>query len=210
MKNTIYIYLLLSLLSLLFVACNSNEKRQQSSRTATTIIPKSKSSAKTSADYSTLLVNYECNMDVAEVAKVLEIPESDLSISEQTIPGKCRYNLKGFGKQAGGYITQLIWGTAPSSKGQNRKEIAGYLEREKENTNFMGMGIELAETGDCYLAFQPAHGRVIIYNEQYDKAFLINYGYQYASITGRTDEQHEVLKEKMTDLANYLLKKHRK
>lgn len=194
----------------LMTACNSNQKKQQTPESATVTLPNSKPSLKPSADYRTLLVSYECDMDISEVAKVLKVPEEDLSIPDYARPGKCYFNLKGFGENVLGDGTQLLWGPSPSSKSQNSKEIERYQEREKENTNFMGMRIALAVTGDCYLAFQPAHGRVIIYNEHYDTAFLINYGYKDSSSTGRTDEQHQFLQEKMTDLANYLLKKHRK
>jgi len=72
----------------------------------------------------------------------------------------------------------------------------------------MGMDIQLAETEDSYIAYQPGQGRILIYNENYDQAFLIRYGLRNAN-NDRTKEQHEALRLKMTDLANYLLKKHR-
>ena len=72
----------------------------------------------------------------------------------------------------------------------------------------LGMGIELSETGDCYMARMPHVGRVIIYNENYDHAFYFQYS-QKGIYKGRTDEQHAKLGEKTIALANYLLKKHK-
>lgn len=71
------------------------------------------------------------------------------------------------------------------------------------------MDIELAETGDCYIVYQPAQGRTMILNENESKFFLLRYGAKNAN-TDRTKEQHEALRLKMRDLANYLVKKHRK
>ncbi|MBT8185568.1 MAG: hypothetical protein KJN76_12060 [Eudoraea sp.] len=198
-----------SLIGFLLLACGTDEKKENSEGKEVDAKVAPVSEAMPSADYSTLLLEYSCDMDIAETAKVLGVSEVDLAIPDYATPDKCYYNLKGFGESVLGDGSSLMWGPLPSSKRQNKKEIAGYLEREKKNQNFMGMGIELAETGDCYLAYQPAQGRLIIYNEHYDQAFLINYGQKNAN-TDRTEEQHEALRKKMTDLANYLLKKHRK
>ncbi len=198
------------LLFILLIACGETSNKKGDEKTENTSLKKDLvEQTLQSADYSTLLTKYECDMDIAEVAKVLKVAEEDLGIPDYASPGKCSFNLKGFGENVLGDGSQLLWGPSPSSKAQNRKEIASYLERKKNNENFMGMGIDLAETGDCYLAYQPAHGRLIIYNENYDKAFIINYGRRNSN-TDRTKEQHEGLKKKMSALANYLLKKHRK
>jgi hypothetical protein len=58
------------------------------------------------------------------------------------------------------------------------------------------------------LAFQSKTGRIIILNENYG-AMLLTYG-TIRNGANRTSEQQEELKGKMTQLANYLLKKHRK
>jgi len=133
------------------------------------------------------------------------------TISPSAYPqkGKCSFTIKGFGKNTLGNESAISWGSYPTSKAQNKKEITGYLERKEEGLKIMGMDIELAATKDCYIAYQPAHGRIIIYNEHYDHAFLFNYGQKNAN-TNRTKEQHEELRLKMTNLANYLLKKHKK
>lgn len=196
----------------LCMACNTATKKESAAtESEATIIKNEKKEAKPikSGDYSTLLTNYNCDTDIPELAKVLHVPETDLSLSEYQTSGKCTFNLNGFGKNRLGDVTQLYWGPSPSSKAQNKKEIRSYLERKEAGLKIMGMDIELSATGDCYLAYQPAHGRLIIYNENYDQAFLINYGQKNAN-TDRTIEQHEELRLKMTDLANYLLKKHRK
>lgn len=203
----------------LCMACNTATKKSDSqagnetaaTQSGTETVSKKRDDSKPmeSGNYSTLLTDYSCDMDIPELAKVLQVSEADLSLSEYQTPGKCTFNLNGFGKDAFDGTTRLFFGPSPSSKGQNKKEIANYLKDKEEGTQFMGMDIELAETGDCYLAFQPAQGRMIIYNENYDQAFLINYGQKNAN-TDRTEEQHEALRLKMTDLANHLLKKHRK
>lgn len=59
-----------------------------------------------------------------------------------------------------------------------------------------------------YIAQQPAHKRIIIYHENFNNAFILNYGRKDAlkRITAGLEE----LKTKMTKMANYLLIKHRK
>ncbi len=161
-----------------------------------------------SADYSSLLINYECDMTVAEVAKIYNIPETDVSVPEFTQAGICSFEIKGFGKNAlGGTI--LTWGATPFSKADSKKEIQGFLKDQENNESMFGMGIELSETGDCYIARTPHVGRVIIYNENYDHAFYFQYS-QKGIYKDRTDEQHAKLGEKTIALANYLLKKHKK
>ena len=195
----------------LVLGCNTAAKKEgnKTAENKTKVEEKETYKSIKSADYSTLLTEYKCDMSISEVAEILEVPESDLSIAEYTTEGKCYFVLKGFGKNTLTGGTGILWGPSPSSKAQNKKEIKSYLEWKQEGVKIMGMDIALAETGDCYIAYQPAHGRLIIYNENYDTAFLINYG-RKSSNNQRTDEQHEALRLKMTDLANYLLKKHRK
>ncbi len=196
---------------LLSVACNTATKKETQNTDEPQANPtaqKEKTSL-ASADYSTLLIDYECDMNISELAEVLNVPNTDLSLSKYPQEGKCNFTIKGFGKNTLGDDSSISWGSYPTSKAQNKKEIAGYLERKEEGLKIMGMDIQLAETNDCYIAYQPAHGRIIIYNEHYDHAFLFTYGQKNAN-TNRTKEQHEALRLKMTALANYLLKKHRK
>lgn len=206
MKNTIGL-----LLFCLLTACNENVKKENQSEPETMQVTKEKTETNVmkSGNYSTLLTNFNCDIEISELAGVLKVPESDLSLSDNVRQNKCAFSLNGYGKNTLDGDSRISWSAVPSSKKQNKKEIASYLKRKEEGLKIMGMDIELAETGDCYLAYQPAHGRIIIYNENYDQAFLIHYGFRSAN-TDRTKKQHEELRLKMTDLANYLLKKHRK
>lgn len=199
MKTTTYTLVL----SVLF-ACNPTTKKASDSSSTTEVIQKKELTFNTSdsGDYSTLLNNYECDMTSVEIAEVLKVKEGDIKLDLQDFNTKCYAQLSGYGDTA----TTLSWGTVPSSKKGNKKAIAEYLKDKKNGEAVMGMDIELAETGDCYLTYQPLHGRMLIYNENYEQAFLLSYGLRGK----RTKEQHEELKEKMTDLANYLLKKHQK
>ncbi len=205
MKNLLNIILS----CLLFIACGETSNKKVEQQVVATSSEKEEITNNTSADYSSLLTNYKCDMSVSELTKILGVPESDLALLESSTTDKCTFNLAGFGEKALTGGTRLYWGPSPSSKAQNKKEIKSYLERKNEGIKIMGMDIVLAETEDCYIAYQPAHGRVIIYNDNYDTAFLLNYGQKNVNNV-RTDEQHEALRLKMTDLANYLLQKHRK
>ncbi|WP_350286625.1 hypothetical protein [uncultured Croceitalea sp.] len=205
MKNTVAL-----LLITLFIACKSEKKESTiTSSTPLTKDVKTSNSTLESGNYSSLLIDFKCDINISELAQVLKVVETDLSISEYQRDGECRFNIKGFGKNNLGSASGISWGPFLTSKAQNKKEIESYLERKKEGLKIMGMDIQLSETEDCYIAYQPGHGRMLIYNENYDQAFLMNYGIRSAN-NDRTKEQHEALRLKMTDLANYLLKKHRK
>jgi len=159
-----------------------------------------------------LLSNFECEMSISELAQVLNVSQVDISIPDYTLTTilpHCLFTLKGFGDDRVNGGSQLLFGPSPSTKGQNKKEISEFLKRKKDGLKIMGMDIELAKTGDCYIAYQPAQGRVIILNENESKFFLIRYGAKNSN-TDRTKEQHEALRLKMRDLANYLVKKYRK
>lgn len=98
-----------------------------------------------------------------------------------------------------------------SSKNQSRKEIENNLKDKEELPKgiLMGRDILLADTGDCYITFQPLQGRALILNENYDNLMVITYGSK-ASVQGRTKEQHDQLKTMIKDLANYLVTTHKK
>lgn len=162
-----------------------------------------------SADYSSLLINYECGMDEAEVAKVLEIPETDVSFAKYQRPGACSFSIKGFGQNGLGDDTAIIWYLEELGKTQVNKEIKSYLDAQANNEEALGMGIDLAETGDCYIVRQPMRGTVVIMNANYDSWLVLGYSpkHMYKS---RTPEQHAALGEKTILLANYLVKKHKK
>lgn len=203
---------------ILVLSCNSSEKKNTITSTEekdtkkalkTEEKPSQKDgiSLKQNGDYSSLLKNYNCDMTTAEVAKVLNIPETDVSIPEFTQAGNCSFEIKGFGKNAlGGTI--LTWGATPFSKADSKNEIQSALKDKKNNENIFGMDIELSETGDCYIRILPHVGRVLIYNENYDHAFYFSYSNR--GIYKRTEAEHAALTEKTVALANYLLKKHKK
>jgi len=162
-----------------------------------------------SADYSSLLINYECDMDVAEVAKVLNIPETDVSLAKYQRPGGCSFSFKGFGQNGLGDDTAIIWYLEELGKAQVNKEIKSYLDDQANNEEALGMGIDLAETGDSYIVKRPMNGQVVVMNANYDNWLVLSYSPKHL-YKSRTQEQHDALGEKMIALANYLLKKHRK
>ncbi|MEX0289440.1 MAG: hypothetical protein AB3N14_10050 [Flavobacteriaceae bacterium] len=225
-------------LSFLLISCGETTAKKIESETAEKANPSKEEANNTlpSADYSSLLNDYSCDMDIAELAKVLEIPETDLSIPDSAKEpvfaelGNCYFNLKGFGKYFGTEGTEINWGSTKMTKADIKKSIKSYLKyREEGLEKMMKMYIVEADTKDSYIATQLRYGRVIILNENYDNVFLIVYGMankivdnddhslviKHArgtenSSTDRTTAQHKVLTEKMVKLANYLLKKHRK
>tara|TARA_R110000765_G_scaffold115714_4_gene208684 strand:- start:3728 stop:4342 length:615 start_codon:yes stop_codon:yes gene_type:complete len=197
-----------ALMLLAVISCGETAEKKVEQNTDQTS-PKKEESGKVlpSGDYSSLLLNYECDMDAAEVSRVLKIPETDVSIPEFTQAGNCSFEIKGFGENAlGGTI--LSWGATPFSKADSKKEIQSALKDKEKNENIFGMDIELSETGDCYIRILPHVGRVIIYNENYDHAFFFTYSQR--GIYKRTEEEHAALGAKTIVLANYLLKKHKR
>lgn len=200
------------LLFSLCIACNSGTKKgtDPASDSKTRSVAEEENKPMASGDYGTLLTNFNCNLDISEVAGALQVPQADLSGSDSPEPDQCHFFLKGFGDNGAGDNTAIFWRPYTSSKAQTKKEIKEYLKNQEEYpaSIIQNMSIALSETKDCYIAQQPTHGRVIIYNENYDNAILLNYGRRAAY--GRTPEQQDELKSKMTDLANYLLKTHRK
>jgi len=201
--------LALVLMGSFLFSCGEAPEKKNDQNTDSNVKPQSSEPVKTaaSADYSSLLLNYECDMDAAEVAKVLNIPETDVGIPEFTLAGNCSFEIKGFGENAQGG-TILTWGATPFSKADSKKEIQSALKDKENNENIFGMDIELSETGDCYIRILPHVGRVLIYNENYDHTFFFSYSQR--GIYNRTEEEHAALGEKTIALANYLLKKHKK
>ncbi|MBT8185309.1 MAG: hypothetical protein KJN76_10745 [Eudoraea sp.] len=223
-------------LTLLFISCGEATKKIENETAEKTTRNNEKTNTTLpSADYGSLLIDYTCNMDIAEVAKVLEVPKADLSIPEYakkpafTKSGNCAFSLKGFGSGAGG-DTEISLGVTKMTKADIKNEINGYLKRKKDGLEkITKMYIVESDTRDSYIATQLRYGRVIILNENYDNAFLIAYGMENKIVheddhsivvrhgagtenanTDRTTAQHKELTEKMVKLANYLLKKHGK
>ncbi len=198
------------LLITLLISCGETKEKKQDQNTNQEVLQKAESiETLPSADYSSLLVNYECDMTVAEVASAMNIPESDVSMSKFQRPGGCLFSIKGFGENTLGDDTAIGWFLEELGKAQVSKEIKNYLDDEANNESVLGMGIDLSETGDSYITRQPMQGNVVIMNANYDSWLAMTYApkHMYKS---RTAEQHAELGEKMIGLGNYLLEKHKK
>lgn len=204
MKKTIGIALMVGIL----ISCGETKEKKKDQNTDPGKSPTTAADKPLpSADYSSLLLNYECDMTAAEVAQIFNIPEADVIPIETNMPNRCDFEIKGFGQNAMGG-TAMRWGMAPFSKADSKKEIQSRLKDKENNESMFGMDIELSETGDCYITITPHIGGVDILNENYDGAFYFKYS--QPAIYKRTAEQHAALTEKTIALANYLLKKHRK
>lgn len=196
-----------AMLSSILVSCGENAGKKITNQKNTQEATSSK--VLPSADYSSLLINYECDITPVEVAKIFNIPETDVSIAEHQSPGSCAFSLKGFGQNPLGDDTPINLFLEDLGKNQVNKEIKSYLDNKSNNESTMGMGIDLSETGDSYIVWQSVRGMVVIMNANYDNWLVLSYSpkYMYKS---RTQEQHDALGEKTIALANYLLKKHKK
>ncbi len=195
---------------ILLVACKSETKQGKSTTVENEPKQEAAKSSNSSSDYSSLFNTYTCNVSSAELAKILKIPESDITVLDSKSADNCVFQLKGFGAGHDNKGTTLRLRPVPSSKKQSKKEIASYLKDKTELPSgiLMGRDILLAEADDCYIAFQPRAGTALILNENYDSFFVITYQTK-ASVKGRTNEQHDELKIKAKDLANYLVTKHK-
>ena len=193
----------------IFISCKSETKEDHSTNAKNQTKQEASKSSNSSADYSSLFYNYTCDVSSAELAKVIQLPVSDIKILESYSADNCVFQLKGFGAGYEDTGTTLRFMPVPSSKKQNKKEIATYLKYKNEIPSGALMDIVLADADDCYIAFQPGHGRALILNENYDNFFIITYGSK-ASVQGRSKEQQDQLKLKAKDLANYLVATHKK
>lgn len=200
MKKYIYIVFLSMAL-----ACNTSTQKVDKKEVQVPGKKQVETTVLSSGNYGSLFENYECKLTIDEIAKVLHVSEENLKLSSFEGSKSCYIDLKIYGPET----TRLSVGPVPGSKKSHKKMINEQLEYKEQNISIAGMSIELSETGDCYLRHQPMHGRILILNENYDQAIMLGFGNRNAN-NNRTEEQHEELKIKMTDLANYLLKKHRK
>jgi len=203
----------ISIIVLLLIACGESPKKsaqEQKENTDNTTQKKEESGKPLpSGDYSSLLIDYQCDITATELANVFNIPEADVSVTEYQRPGRCGFNIKGFGKNSLGDNTIIAWFLENPGKAQVKKEIQSYLKDQANNESVLGMGIELSETGDSYIVKIPHSGRIVIMNENYDSWLFFNYS-QKGIYKSRTEEQHAALTKKTIVLANYLLKKHKR
>jgi hypothetical protein len=198
-------YIALLLISILCMACNDTQKEEVEVISESESVEHEQTELKDlSGDkYSTLFVDYKCDLSIEEIAKLLNVPITDIEMPSNINDGKkcvVRYSRNGT------YESNLTWSSVPSSKEGNIEAINKALKYKEEGVTILGSDIVIAETEDCYLLRTPVNGRITISSAKNDGAFQLFYG----SKGKRTKEQHEEMKVKMTYLANYLLKKHRK
>jgi hypothetical protein len=187
------------------MACNGKQKKEAKTISDSKSEDKEQTELKdlSTDNYSTLFMDYKCDISIEEIAKLLNVPITDIEMPSNINNGKkcvVRYSRKGI------YESNLTWGSVPASKKGTIKAINKALKYKEEGVSILGSDIVIAETEDCYLLRTPVNGRITIRSENNDGAFQIFYG----SKGKRTKVQHEEMKVKMTYLANYLLKKHRK
>ncbi len=203
--------LIIPIAIVLLVACKSETKDNSSTTAKNEAKQEVTISSSSGADYSSLFNTYACDVSSTDLAKILQIPASDISAQTSESPNECLFKIKGFGE--GHDDTGTTWRlmSVPSSKNQSKKEIAGLIKDKAELPSgiLMGRDIVLADAGDCYIASQPRRGKVRILNENYDSFIVITYQTK-ASVQGRTEEQHDQLKLKAKDLANHLVTTHKK
>ncbi|WP_338359134.1 hypothetical protein, partial [Yeosuana marina] len=186
----------LLVISSFLIGCGEGkEKKNDKSAIPATSQKVVKEKTVSNANYSSLLVNYECDMTTAEIAKIFGIPETDVGIPKYQRSGRCAFSIRGFGQNTLGDDTVIQWFLEKVGKAQVKKEIQGYLKDKANNKSLFGRGIELSETGDSYIAKIPMYGRVAIMNENYDSWLLFSYS-QKGMYKSRTEEQHAALGEK--------------
>ncbi|WP_178988193.1 hypothetical protein [Winogradskyella schleiferi] len=206
MKN-----LIPSVAIVLLVACESETKKNSSTTAKNETKQEIAKSSNSSADYSSLFYNYTCDVSCTDLAKILQIPASDISAQTSESPNECFFKIKGFGEGHDDTGTALRLMSVPSSKGQSKKDIANLLKDKAELPSgiLKGRDITLADAGDCNIIIQPRRGTVRILNENYDNFFVITYQTK-VSVLGRNEEQHEALTKKVKNLANYLVTTYKK
>ncbi len=226
MKTRLHILgLLLGLL--LFGSCGEPTKNTNKEASATTAVTTAAQSS-SSADYSALLTAFSCDIDVSDIAKATGIPISNIkrtSSQEQAkkvfgsdfpfgnkegSDNECLFELSGFGIDKLGNAMVIEFRVSDLGKATIKKAIKEHLEHKEEGIEKITQRFIIeADTKDNYITTQPRYGRVSIYNENYDGAFIISYGSGNAN-NDRTKEQQEILGQKMVRLANHLLKEYRK
>ncbi len=196
------------LVILLFFACNSNTQKKKESKEQVSNKKAVETKVKSSANYSALFTDYTCNMGISEMAKALQVSQEKLTlVTFNSNTKRCYVDY-----EAPNILpVRLSWGLSPSSKKGNKKLIDEALEFKRLNISPAGISIELAETGDCYLRHSPMHGRITLLNSNYDNVITLDYGTRMQpNGERRSNEAQEALKQKISKLANYLLKKYKK
>jgi hypothetical protein len=198
-------YIPLILISILCLACNGTQKEEAKVISDSKSVEQEQTELKdlSTGNYSTLFINYNCDQNIEEIAELLNVPISDIEMPSNINNGEncvVRYSRNGT------YESNLRWGSVPATKKGTEEAINRALKYKKDGVSILGSDILMAETKDCYLLRTPVNGRITIRSENNDGAFQLFYGPKGK----RTKEQHEEMKVKMTYLANYMLKRHRK
>lgn len=199
-------YLHFLLVALLLMACNTAEDKKQTTDKAKNATPAktSKKTAKSDADtvkldqngdYTSLFSRENCEgiITAEEISAVL-----GFSVSRQEYDG-CHYEI-------------IIPGEEPnlvtiSSGKMNRSDIEREIKSFKKNAPILQYVI--SDTGDTYLCIQATHGRILLYNPNYDGYVMV--GYMAAAERIKVSkEQIEKRKKTGIQIANAILKKHQR
>lgn len=197
-------YLNYLLLSLMLIGCNTSEdKKQVVQNTKTeTSASTSKKVDKTSpqsieldqnGDYTSLFSRESCEgiITAEEISRVTgnAVLREDAPgcLFEITIPGEEPNNI------------------SINSGQMNRSDIAKEIKSFIKNAPILQHVI--SDTGDTYLCMQATHGRILLYNTNYDGYVLLS----YLSAMERVNiskEQKEERQKSGLKIANAILKKH--
>lgn len=100
----------LVLVCTLLLACkDAKENKENQTNTSKDNKELSESKPMPSADYSSLFNNYECDFTPVEVAKAMDIPETNVSMAKYQRSGACAFSIMGFGQNTLGDDTVIQW-----------------------------------------------------------------------------------------------------
>ena len=200
------------LLAIAFVGC-SNPKEE---KTPVKDVPKATEKIEKtiqptpSADYSSLFTKLPACISASEMAEASGLDASLVKkLEKKEYDVYCKYHLVLPDKS----VMLFEYTGNPWNKQDIAHEIKKYQTDKKKGELMLGMDIQTTETGDCYLLYQPMHGRIIIVNANYDTAVLCNYDgglVANGKVSTFSKEQKLERKNMATKIANYLVKHNRK
>lgn len=190
------------LVFLLLIGCNSSEKKDKIETPVKTAKPSAKTEKKAEIDlpqnsnYTALFNNEECSsiITAAQIEKA-----TGMSVTPKMDKQFCRYELPIAGKKPTSYMIDQF----AMSKNQVQKEIESYIK----NKPFLHA--QVSETGDSYVCMQASHGRVIIYNSNYENGIIVSYGSR-PTRSMFTKEEQETQNQVALTIANAILKNNQK
>lgn len=199
------IYLSLLATIVLTTGCNDSDKKNSTTTEGVTSTEQKKNNPepasndidlKQNGNYASLFNSPDCKVTTAEdLATALDIPVTD----KQDKYG-CRFEL-----QLPNNKTKLF---SINQEDMSKAAIIKEIKTFKEDETGMLMH-EISESGDTYLGNQHSHGRMMIFNPNYDGVIYISYGSVGESRNFSKEErlEHRDLAKK---IANMLLKTHQK